>query len=257
MSEASYLSSKKERKMRRKIAAAAVLALALAAISCQKDDTLYYNNMTMGNIVDGQLISDQGNAFNVVEQSESCIEQLDTMTRAIVICDILNAVKGTANEYDIRLNAAASVLTKSPVEKENVSDEMDAEDPIQISQLWFSGGYMNMLLKYPTSKGKDGGHSVSLVWSKGTDGEYIFELFHNAYGDIWDGASSATNLDLNGKYMSFPVSGIIEGDSASVVIVYRWYRQAGHGWSSEIENYRIGYSWKRDEYEQVPSGLSL
>lgn len=42
-------------------------ACIMAAASCQKDDTLYYNNLTMGNIVDGRFVSDQGNIFNVVE----------------------------------------------------------------------------------------------------------------------------------------------------------------------------------------------
>ena len=40
---------------------------ALAATSCDKDNTLRYNNFTMGNIVDGKFVSDQGNTFNVVE----------------------------------------------------------------------------------------------------------------------------------------------------------------------------------------------
>ena len=47
----------------------AAAAMALAAASCQKDDTLYYNNLTMGNIVDGRFVSDQGNTFNIVDQT--------------------------------------------------------------------------------------------------------------------------------------------------------------------------------------------
>ena len=46
----------------------AAAILALGSVSCQKDDTLQYNNFTMGNIVDGRFVSDQGNTFNVVEQ---------------------------------------------------------------------------------------------------------------------------------------------------------------------------------------------
>jgi hypothetical protein len=39
--------------------------------SCKKDDTLRYGNVTMGNLVDGKFISDQGNTFNMVEMNTS------------------------------------------------------------------------------------------------------------------------------------------------------------------------------------------
>ena len=50
--------------------------IALAAVSCSKDTTIRYNNATMGNIVSGRFVSDQGNTFNVVEQN--CIGKLDS-----------------------------------------------------------------------------------------------------------------------------------------------------------------------------------
>ena len=36
-------------------------------VSCKKDETLRYGNVTMGNRVNGKFISDQGNTFNLVE----------------------------------------------------------------------------------------------------------------------------------------------------------------------------------------------
>ena len=60
----------------------AAAAVSFAAASCHKDDTLRYNNVTMGNVVAGTFISDQGNAFNVVEQT--CQGRLDTMKRVIL-----------------------------------------------------------------------------------------------------------------------------------------------------------------------------
>ena len=57
-------------------------AAAIAAVSCQKDDTLQYNNLTMGNIVEGQFISDQGNIFNIVDQI--CVGELGKEKRAMV-----------------------------------------------------------------------------------------------------------------------------------------------------------------------------
>ena len=55
--------------------------------SCKQDETLRYNNLTMGNIVNGTFVSDQGNIFNVVEKT--CEGNLEEMERALVICDVL------------------------------------------------------------------------------------------------------------------------------------------------------------------------
>ena len=46
-----------------------ILAAAAALISCKQDETLMYNNMTMGNVIDGTFVSDQGNIFNIVERN--------------------------------------------------------------------------------------------------------------------------------------------------------------------------------------------
>ena len=54
--------------MTRKTVAYIIAAfLCLAAVSCKKDNTIQYNNATMGNIVNGTFTSDQGNIFNVAE----------------------------------------------------------------------------------------------------------------------------------------------------------------------------------------------
>ena len=57
--------------IRKTIICMAAAATALASASCQKDDTLAYNNMTMGNIVEGKIVSDQGNKFNIVRHPRS------------------------------------------------------------------------------------------------------------------------------------------------------------------------------------------
>ena len=102
------------KKIRMKKIKGMIIALAVGAAafatSCQKDETLRYYNATMGNIVDGRFVSDQGNTFNIVEQT--CEGRLDTLKRAFTICDILSST-GT-NEYDVRLNYITSVLTKAP-----------------------------------------------------------------------------------------------------------------------------------------------
>ncbi len=106
--------------------------ICLTAVSCKKDNTIQYNNATMGNVVNGTFTSGQGNIFNVAEQS--CEGRIDTMKRAFVICDVLNkTANGANNEYDIRLNALASVLTKDIVAVgAEAAEEVYVEDPVHI-----------------------------------------------------------------------------------------------------------------------------
>ena len=90
-----------------------ILAAATALISCKQDEILMYNNVTMGNVIDGTFVSDQGNIFNIVERTT--IKDIEGMSRALTICDILRKVEGTDNVYDVRLNAATEVFTKKPI----------------------------------------------------------------------------------------------------------------------------------------------
>ena len=120
--------------------------LAIAATSCKKDDTIRYNNATMGNVVNGIFTSDQGNIFNVVEQT--CPGKLDTMKRAFVICDVLSEKAGTENEYEVRLNYISSVLTKDAIFTSSLTKEM-VNDPIVLQSYWVSGGYLNIYFAIP------------------------------------------------------------------------------------------------------------
>ena len=100
------------------IAAAMII---LAAISCKKDETLRNNNVTMGNVVDGMFVSDQGNIFNVVENP--CKGDILAAERSLVVCDVLNRTKGgESNEYDIRLNRITD-FEQSPAGSDDIQHQ--------------------------------------------------------------------------------------------------------------------------------------
>ena len=158
--------------------------ICLTAVSCKKDNTIQYNNATMGNVVNGTFTSDQGNIFNVAEQS--CEGRLDTMKRAFVICDVLNkTANGANNEYDIRLNVLASVLTKDIVAVgAEAAEEVYVEDPVHIEYLWISGGYINVYVMMPFKVGSKTAHMINLVQQPSEkEGQYVLRLCHNAYGE--------------------------------------------------------------------------
>ena len=236
-----------------------IIFAALAALtSCKQDDTLQYNNITMGNVVNGTFTSDNGNIFNVVEKT--CTENLESMTRAIIACDILRKVDGTDNVYDIRLNQAASVLTKAPVKKTvaDADEEMSVNDPITMDSAWISGGYVNMYaiveVKTLASMQK---HLVNLVLDEkeSEPGKYVFYLRHNSYGESV--SHNATGISLAGNYVSFPINDLIKEDSADITIKWKWYKSAGDGWSSETQEYSYNLSYTKGGFEHFPLSSSL
>lgn len=229
--------------------------LTFGVISCKKDDTLYYNNMTMGNIVDGRFVSDQGNTFNVVEQT--CAGIVDTMKRALMICDILNVNKGKKDTYDIRVKQLAKVLTKKPLSISEATGDAAVTDPIRISEFWYSGGYLNMYIIVPVKQDSKTRHLINLVYDTAEDGSVIFELRHNAFGDIIDNIGSS--LAFGGNYVSFPIVEAIGKDTAKIIIRYKWFepREDGYGWGGTEKEYQIEYDWKREGFEQAPLTLAL
>ena len=230
-------------------------AASLAAVSCHKDDTLRYNNVTMGNVVAGSFISDQGNVFNVVEQT--CPGRLDTMKRVILACDVLCETEGASDTYDVRLTKVTSVLDKEPVLLSSITDE-DAKvtDPIHIEHIWHSGGYMNMQVIIPIPEGTRNPHMINLVLddSASNGKSYEFELRHNAFGEIW--TENSTEYILASAYVSFPIGNVISGDSAKVTLNWKWHKTVGSGYSLEVVDKSIEFEWKRESFEQAPLSLA-
>lgn len=111
-----------------RITLAAFAVFSLLLTSCKKDDTIRYNNVTMGNFVNGKFISDQGNEFTIVEDLSGTNK--DDITRAIMQCDVLKKVEGTENGYEVRVHILSKVLDKKPVEKVAA-----AEDPENLSKI--------------------------------------------------------------------------------------------------------------------------
>lgn len=234
----------------------ALTAGMLVLSSCMKAETeLRYNNATMGNVVDGQFISDQGNRFNVVEQN--CKGQLDTMKRAFVVCDVIKATEAGSQEYDVRLNYLSSVLTKDAIPSSDVSDPAAAKnDPLLLTELWVSGGYVNLYITVPVARTNNKIHTLNFIYDEPEqkDGTYTFVIRHDAAGEVLSETSDNSNLVLAGAYASFPVSSIIKEDSAKIKIVWNSYVVVGeNAVSAKTAEYSVERLYNKNNYEHVPS----
>ncbi len=241
----------------KRIFASALIAL-IAVTSCKKDDTICYDNVTMGNIEGENLISDQGNTFDIVEATYDVILEKFEYGRVIFSCDVLRET--AENRYDIRLTSIQSVLTKEPVKASTITPDLDVavEDPIIIRELWYGGGYINMLIQFAHLRGSEGKHLINLVYEDAVATEdgmksYTFNLHHNAYGET-PNEENHLNFDPSLGYVSFPVAGLIEGDKAKITVKYNTHPLVGGHFdylnSSEVSR---TYDWERIGFQQKAS----
>lgn len=233
-----------------------LIIAAVAALSCEKDNTLRYNNLTMGNIVDGKFVSDQGNTFNVVEQT--CPGRLDTMKRAIILCDVLYQEEG--GDYAVRLNNMLKVLTKSPVNSSEATDEsLLVDDALILSELWISGGYMNMMITIPVKQNSKQPHMINLILDDSAQeaGTYSFSLRHNAVGEVLKTDGDNKDMYLANAYVSFPITDIITEDSAKINLSLKSYKVlSGYFISSETFTDTIEINYTKGAFEQAPVSKS-
>lgn len=223
-----------------------IIPLILCVSSCYKDSTLRYCNVTMGDMTDGVFISDQGNRFEIKEQT--CAGTLDTIKRAMITCDILS--KTGEDTYDIRLNGFSSVFTKSPVDSTAVTDSsIFVEDPVSIGEMWYSGGYLNMFICLPIKPDSKTAHMINLVLDDeaSKDGLYLFTLKHNAYGEVI--TEDDKDFVLGGTYTSFPVSNIIKEDKAEIRVSWTSGVTGDDALSQETERNSLTIDWERSGYE--------
>ena len=221
--------------------------MGLSAVSCKKDDTLMYNNVTLGNYVDGSYVSDQGNIFNIVEQE--CAGKIDTMYRALTVCDVLNKTEGgRENEYDVRMTFMMKVLVKDIVPLGNeVEDGVLVEHPINIERLWTSGGYLNMAISF-AFKDVNVKHTINLVQQRTEEaGTYSFRLTHNAFEDAVQENSTGI-YEIGSAYVSFPINSFMKEDEAKLDISWKGFNV--NNLTQAIDN-KLEGTYKKDGFEHA------
>ena len=196
-----------------------LLALSFLA-ACDKDDTIYYGDTTMVSYVNGAWVSDQGMTYYIVEQD--CDDGYEEYTRALFYCDILGAVNGKTDEFNIRLRSWSYVLSKDLLTESGLDEyENDpGDDPIYVYTGWTSGGYVNLQcgMAYESSVG--GSHLINLIYddtSESTDTLY-FTLTHNGFG-----ASDEPDV-VSYFYFSVPYASAMPDDVDEIPakISYNW-----------------------------------
>ena len=232
------------------------LLIIAAFASCKKDDTLRYNNITMGNIDGETIISDQGNTFNIVESLYKV--ELDKYKRVLLSCDVLSETG--ENTYDVKLNDIIPVLEKEVKTMDDSTEEEDlnVNDPLIIKDVWYSGGYLNLIIEFFYKAGSENPHFINLLHEISGDGKHIFTLRHNALGELPYEKLADETYYLHGGYVSFPISRVIEGDSADIVLNWKSYKFSPDGQAlADSHDETKEYKWTRGGYEHAPRSTDV
>lgn len=140
-------------------------ALALSALvagftlSCSKDDTILYGDLSMVNIQNGVITSDEGMTFSVAERL--CDDRYESASRVFFYSDILS--KRDDGVFSIRLREYYPVLTKNILPREKAESATIGDDPISLITAWTSGDYLNMRLLVPYRASSSEKNIVNLV----------------------------------------------------------------------------------------------
>lgn len=201
---------------------------AVLLISCLPDrDVLFTDSGMCTTLGRDRLQTDSGNIYNVVENDSGSLIP-DTLKRIMVSCDVLSAVSGKSNEYNIRIIDFRGALCEEPVIASSIPLDTLGIDGVNVVQAWVSGGYLNSFLNITMKRNSDTTHDVNLLFDdfRSNADTLYFKMRHNAHGESLENPEMSLNdLAFAGLYASFPLNNILPvgGKYPIVHLEWDWY----------------------------------
>ena len=125
------------------LTAAAIIAATLLSVSCMKDQTILYKEITMAQVTGpATLLTDAGLTYHITNDANSY--DLTDKSRVLIYCNVL---KKTADKvFDIELIQLVEPLNKDAVLTSTLTKPDDGlgNDPVGLASAWVSAGYLNV-----------------------------------------------------------------------------------------------------------------
>lgn len=214
---------------------AAVSAVIIA--SCFPTEEYLYSDAGMCTVLGyNRIRTDNGDIYHIAKNSTGA-DISDTLKRVMVSCEVMSAVEGKQNEYNVHLIQFAGAFSTAPLRASTMDDEAVGHDGVNVDQAWISGGYFNMHVQVALYNPTTVDHTVNLVYDdvNSTSERLCFELRHNAYGECLENPScNPGSFVVGGAYASFPLDGILqEGSHTTVHLEWDWYDGSEGSYSRE------------------------
>ena len=211
---------------------------AMFFISCLPSREYLYTDTGMCTKIGlDRLQTDGGDIYNITENDSGSLIP-DTLKRIMITCDVMSAVPGKTNEYNIRLIDFRGALCVKPVTASSIPVDTLGTDGIKVSQAWVTGGYLNSFLYITLKRNSDTVHGINVLFDdirSNSDTLYL-NMRHNAYGECPENPEQDLNyLVLAGVYASFPLDGILPvgGKYPIVHLEWDWYSEDGATFTRE------------------------
>lgn len=202
------------------LTATAIVAAALLAASCLKNDTILYREITMAQVTGPtQFVTDIGLTYNVVENPFAI--EFASLSRVIIHCNVL---KQTGDrEFNVQLLQLADPLNKDAVLTSTLTKPNDGlgNDPIGLSSVWISGGYLNMCVGVLVID-EEKTHTVNLEFDDTAPADTLrFTLRHD--DGLADGEEVVFDEKLIGyKYATFPIKKLLPEGVTTLPVKLTW-----------------------------------
>jgi len=223
--------------MIRHLALSCLAAALLLLPGCVKQEFFITNEQTMGNVIDGRFLSDQGIWYDVVQEVKAGdAALLAKESRALVLCDVLENTSTSAEySYGVRLKEFIHV-DEIPV----LSERPEEEAPVLIDLAWASGAYLNFRLVYMAPEPETKEHAFSVVVEQEpTDRqEIVLHLYHNAGGEYYgaplqEGGSGSVEYKQHVRFVSVELLHYYSSSDKSMnmryTVKYRWHKKSEDG----------------------------
>lgn len=149
-----------------------VYYLAIATIRTTEGNDRYFT------LDDGEKMHSQQTTFGTLEDGQ----------RVYVYFDMLDE-KVDGYEYNITVKGIEKILTKERFVMDEETVDSIGDDKINITQIWFGDGYLNIKFQFRGTRNPEKLHMVNLVQNtikeanEEEEGYISLEFRHNAYSD--------------------------------------------------------------------------
>lgn len=166
-----------------------LLVTLLALAGCDKKDPATYSGMEAGFLSAGIFTTDNGTRMTIVGNEEKY--DVSTARRALVSYTTHPITDPGHINIDLLALMDAGILLPS---RTDGLDDTPAGSPVQVTDAWFSAGYLNLLASF---QGKEGGkHRLSTTYTADADG-MVIRLLHESTETVTAETRSQLNLFLS------------------------------------------------------------
>ena len=174
----------------------ALLTVVTVLAGCNKSHSAIYTGTECGFIDNGVFTSDYQVKMTVVGNERKYDV---TAPRRVLISYETQPATADASGYDIDLLGLMDAVIREPSSAEAL-DNQPAGAPVQVSNAWFSGGYLNLLVTVEGKADKAGDHQFSARYTADENG-LVIRFLHES-GET----ASLTADERISMFLSIPLS---------------------------------------------------